>query len=325
MQLLKLSQNLRRLNLQGTKHMATKDTCVVCGSANTIVLKVHSRLSYNCCQSCWHCELINPDGNMVTSFESAQEKYFGDTSLLVHTKPNPFDEEILSVRKNLVGPVLSVSSDVLEVGPGSGAFSIWLSDHGHRVICVEQSKVLAKKLAERIPTSIVSDEFENSDIDKESIDVFCSFHVIEHVRDPLVHLQKALGVVKTGGLAFIATPNAGSWEQRFFPLLSPNFDSAHLRVFSQASLYRLCEEAGWSVEHVITPEHSIYWMRVVTKLLRRAKGEDEEETAGKYAGQNSVVINTIGRVVRIITYPLRSVQKNLGGGNELFLILKKNE
>ena len=58
-------------------------------------------LSYFCCPGCRHCELKNSAANFVTLFEEAQNKYYGDTSLLAQTKPNPLDEEILSTRKKL--------------------------------------------------------------------------------------------------------------------------------------------------------------------------------------------------------------------------------
>lgn len=303
--------------------MVENDTCVVCGSENLKVVRVRPSLSYYDCQSCRHCDLINTEGNVGKLFEAAQEKYFGEESVLSNSENSSLDDEILSSREDVVGSVLSTPSDVLEVGPGSGAFVAWLLDRGHRVIAVEQSRILANKLSGQLSAGVVLGEFENIDLEKETVDVFCSFHVIEHVRDPLAHLQKALDVVRLDGYAFIATPNAGSWQQRLFPLLSPNFDSAHLRVFSQSSLAQLCEAAGWSIVRVVTPEHTVNWIRVATKLLRRVKGEDEEETAGKYAGRNSGVINMIGWIARVVTFPLRSVQKALGGGNELFFILQK--
>ena len=299
--------------------------CVVCGAQSIRTLNVRPKLSYDVCQKCGHCELISCFKSIEKSFKFAQEKYFGESSLLTRELTSSLNDEIVSVRRNIVGSVLSRTCDVLEVGPGSGAFLNWLSQRGHRVIAVEHSKALACILSKRLDAKIFLGEFENIDIDKESIDLFCAFHVIEHVRDPVEFLRKAIGVVRAGGYGFVATPNSESWEQRAFPFVSPNFDSAHLRVFSQASLRRLCEKAGWSVVRVITPEYTMSWIRILTKALRRVKGEDEEETAGKYAGTNAELISRIGSVARVVTYPFRAIQEISKGGNELFFILKKPE
>jgi SAM-dependent methyltransferase len=154
--------------------------------------------------------------------------------------------------------------------------------------------------------------------------VFCSFHVIEHVTDPRAHLSEAARVVRPAGLAFVATPNASSWEQKLFRRLSPNFDSAHLRVFSAQSLQRLADETGWSVLYDETPEYTSGWLRVVSKAFRKLRGEDEEATAGKYASQMSPHKRWIIGAMRGLSWPLRTVQSRLQGGNEILVVLQRN-
>jgi SAM-dependent methyltransferase len=153
--------------------------------------------------------------------------------------------------------------------------------------------------------------------------LFCSFHVIEHVLDPRAHLELAIKYVKPGGLAFIATPNANSWEQRLFPRLSPNFDSAHLRVFSQKSLRILAQDVGWSVVYEKTPEYSSSWLRVFSKILRKFRGEDEEATAGKYLLNQSFSRKMLLYFIMLFSYPFRILQSLFNGGNEIFTVLKR--
>lgn len=267
--------------------------------------------------------MTSPDST-ESLFDSAQEKYYGEESFLISNKKNPLDDEIIYVRQKHIKSILSNQKDILEVGPGSGALSNWLSNQGYNVTCVEHSPFLASNISNSINATVITGEFEKLNINKCSIDLFLSFHVIEHVLDPQAHLRKAYDVVRSGGYALIATPNAGSWQQRLFTIVSPNFDSAHLRVFSSSSLLRLSEEAGWKVIRVVTPEHTIYWIRLLTKMLRRIKNEDEELTAGKYSGQSSGLIKVLLRLAQVVTYPLRVLQRYLGGGNELFFILKKS-
>ena len=60
--------------------------------------------------------------------------------------------------------------------------------------------------------------------------------------------------------------NDGSW-QILLPFSFDKFGFCASEGFSEASLSQLCEEAGWSIVRVVTPEHTIYWMCVLTKLL----------------------------------------------------------
>jgi hypothetical protein len=170
---------------------------------------------------------------------------------------------------------------------------------------------------------VINDEFEKTSIGSSVADAFCSFHVIEHVAQPIEHLAKAFEVVRAGGYAFVATPNSQAWEQRLPGRFSPNYDSAHLRIFSPISLRKVCESAGWTVAKVFTPEYTSGWLRVASKLIRHARGEDEEETAGKYYGDNSWLFRGFALFARTITSPVRLIQSICGAGNELFFVLKK--
>lgn len=301
-----------------------RKACVSCGRIRLRALRLRNELIYDVCMSCSHCEKqSSANGTPDTAFEDAQEKYFGDRSAILEVSDSPFEQEILHNRQKILGRHLPSNCSVLEVGPGGGAILDWLKNNDYNATVVEHSCVLAERLAKRFSAKVHSGEFETIDLGHDAYDAFCSFHVIEHVRDPQSHLQKAFEVVKPGGLAFVATPNARSWEQRIPGNLSPNYDSAHLRVFSEGSLTKLCAEAGWTVQQFVTPEYTVGWLRVVSKLLRRVKGEDEEATAGKYASATSIKMKAAFRFAQVLTFPVRALQVLTGGGNELFFVLYK--
>lgn len=298
--------------------------CTSCGSSHTRTAHPRSKLTYICCGSCGHCEQIQAEQDASDAFEAAQEKYYGVSSLLLLPDPDPFETELLSKRFSVLESYLKSPSKVLEVGPGAGHVLKWLLSNRHSTTAVEHSPTLARQLSNRFTIPVVTGEFESSDLEPNSFDAFCSFHVIEHVPDPLAHLTKAFELVRPGGLAFIATPNARSLEQIAFQSLSPNFDSAHTFVFSPNSLAHFSENAGWSVLSCMTPEYSSGWLRVITKAIRRLKREDEEETAGKYAKSPSTSFHTIASVAKSVMFPICAVQGRLGYGNEIFMVLKKS-
>lgn len=297
--------------------------CEVCKSKNIYHISVRANLNYIICRSCGHAFLVIPGESMQEFFLAMQKKYFGEDTVLLNSSMSPQEDEMMVKRRSVFTRFVKSPSQVLEVGPGAGSFIRWANEQGHWVTAVEDSSNLAKALRHIIGASIFVGSFENSDLPCLSQDVFCSFHVIEHVPDPRSHLVTAARIVRPGGLAFIATPNGTSWEQRFLPTLSPNFDSAHLRVFSLKSLCKLAEDTGWSVEWYETPEYTQGWMRVISKALRKLRSEDEEATAGKYGSFMSRK-PMVYELLKIFTIPFRFLQSSFLCGNEIFMVLRRN-
>jgi 2-polyprenyl-3-methyl-5-hydroxy-6-metoxy-1,4-benzoquinol methylase len=297
--------------------------CLSCHTARVRRVELRAKLAYWICQDCGHCEIADFDKNLTEAFNDAQQNYFGDVHSLTFGEQNPFEKEALKKRYSVIERNLHRSGKALEVGPGAGHIIKWLAHHGHDVTAVEHSPVFSKFLLDTLSANILTGEFESAELQPDTFDSFFSFHVIEHVPDPLLHLAKAYEVTKPGGVAFIATPNARSLQQIAFESLSPNFDSAHLRVFSPRSLQNFCEQAGWSVISKTTPEYSSSWLRVVTKAFRRLKKENEETTAGKYAQRVSSKFNLPASMIVAGSFPLRTLQSALGFGNEIFFVLKK--
>ncbi|MBO6768990.1 MULTISPECIES: bifunctional 2-polyprenyl-6-hydroxyphenol methylase/3-demethylubiquinol 3-O-methyltransferase UbiG [unclassified Erythrobacter] len=262
-----------------------------------------------------------PDG-LEAAFRNAQEKYFGDESILLTKKPTVMEREILAERKRLSERYIPAHANILEVGPGSGFFADLLQKRGNRIELVEHSPQLASALYSRLETKVHVGEFEALELSFDDTDVFCSFHVVEHVQSPLAHLRAGFSAVRPGGLGLVATPNAASWEQSFFPSLSPNFDYAHLRVFSPKSLAMFCEQAGWKVEVALTQEYMSSWLRVFSKVVRRVRREHEVETAGKYATP-SKRLEMAYKTIANLTWPFRKLQSALGGGNEVLLVVRR--
>lgn len=297
-------------------------SCEICHSPDTVLVNIRAGLEYLICRRCGHALLETPGESLLERFSASQEKYFGEDTILI--KPgDPAGEESMAKRRALFSRFVDEPANVLEVGPGGGAFLRWVTAEGHRVSAVEDSQTLADSLRSMTGADVDVGSFEKSELPSSSRDVFCSFHVIEHVPEPKAHLEEAARVVRPGGLAFVATPNATSWQQRLFPALSPNFDSAHLRVFSEQSLLQLARDSGWNVVWKETPEYTSGWLRVLSKALRKLRGEDEEDTAGKYSANLSRRTRLILAVLTKITWPMRTAQSRLHGGNEIFLVLRR--
>ena len=297
-------------------------TCPVCGHGSLSVLVITGDLHYDLCPQCALCTKHVRHGGAREDFATGQASYYDDVDADPFAEPQAIMRERAARRVAVLRAYLRTGASVLEIGPGGGQVANWLRQQDCRYLGCEVSRSLAERLeAQGIP--VVHGEFESIHL-PESYDLVLSFHTIEHVPEPRAQLTKAFSVTRAGGHFIIATPNARSWEHRLLPRLSANFDAGHLHVLSPKSLRILAEEAGWRVESCMTSEYTSDWLRVVTKFLRRIKGEDEVTSAGKYS--RSAASGSIARAISIIsvfTRPLRGLQARLGGGNEVVMVLRK--
>lgn len=280
---------------------------------------------YLCCSSCFYCEKKPELGTVDADYAASQATYYENPAIDPFLEPDIVLNEKMRHRTRLAAQYLLANDRILEVGPGRGSFLAWARNEGYSCTACEQSSVLSRELrAEGF--EVIEGEFERLSLTGQ-YDVVFSFHIIEHVASPLAHLRQAFKMTRPGGNLILATPNAASWQQRLFPALSANFDTAHLHVLSRKSLVLLGEESGWQPVQCSTPENVTGWLRLGSKMLRRMRGEDESSTAGKYAniGAESGRVNKLIRLFGMVSSPLRFLQSRLGGGNEVFVVFRKPE
>jgi SAM-dependent methyltransferase len=99
---------------------------------------------------------------------------------------------------------LDLTGDVLEIGPGFGAGTAWLVEHGASVTAVEYDAKLADKVQHRVPEArIINASGAAMPLDDASYDVVICTTMLHHV--PTVEEQDALfaearRVLKPGGV-----------------------------------------------------------------------------------------------------------------------------
>ena len=299
--------------------------CNCCGAKNWVRHKYTKTVDYFECLGCNYYFQINYlERDKVTLFEAEQLKFYGDNSLLLSSGYAALNSEIIERRYSIACQFLTPGDNIVEVGPGSGELIIMLSKFGCLATAVEHSGSLASRLLNRENISVIEGDFKNQQLSESSYDGYLSFHVIEHEIDFKKHLAMASKCVKANGYAIIATPNSQGWEHKLPFNLSPNYDSSHFQLFSKKSLTLVLKDAGWDVVAVTTPSYSIAWLRVITKIIRRMRGQNEEATGGQYAMSDSKALKIAIAIFTNITFPFRWTQERMGGGNELLIIAKRS-
>ncbi len=77
-------------------------------------------------------------------------------------------------------------------------------------------------------------------------------HLIEHVPDPRAFLSEVARILAPGGYAVITTPNVDGLQAKLFGARWRSAIPDHLTLFSPATLRRMVEETGFSVERTVT-------------------------------------------------------------------------
>ncbi len=297
--------------------------CVICNdSARWDVVIGTCGGSYRRCGVCGHETQLSADSeSRQEKFEAEQGRFYGDRAVTPSPIAGALSAARVSSRISLLRRVLK-SGRVLEVGPGQGALLRALA--GYKVTAIEQSSVLAERLKDIAGVDVICDSVESCDFEGLLFDGFLSFHVIEHVPDPVLHMRKAANVVRDNAVAIVATPNAGGIEHRMLRRHSPNYSTAHLSLFTAKSLTLALEQAGWTVTQVETPVYSDAWLRAAAALVRAIKG-DGGVTAerGMLERSKNRWVYPLFVIFDAVTYPLRKIQEICGAGNEVVVVARR--
>lgn len=296
-------------------------SCLCCNKESWSFIESTEGGDYLMCKHCGYQFQYSSDKQKC--FEREQNKFYNEESICLSPLFFLLQEKAVLKRVELVKKFIPKNGSLLEVGPGTGDVLYHLLSTGYEVEAVEHSKILAKKIKSRLDVDIRIGAFENEYFDNTLYDAYMSFHVIEHVVDVLSHLQKANSIVKKGGYAFIATPNADSWEHKLPFALSPNFSTAHLQLFSKNSLAHCLEKTGWKIVDIQTPEYTSSWLRVFTGILRKIKGKNIHSQRGEYMKSAGRGVSILVKCFSIVSYPLRFIQKRMKKGNELLIVAVK--
>lgn len=133
---------------------------------------------------------------------------------------------------------------LLDVGCGNGVFLLRASDAGWDATGIDPDP-LAVAAAQKDGLGVTQGTFE--DLEPAGMfDVITASHVIEHVYDPGLFLQKARACLVDGGMIWLATPNVASlghaWYGASWRGLEP---PRHINVFSSRALEAMLVEAGF--------------------------------------------------------------------------------
>ncbi len=174
-----------------------------------------------------------------------------------------FEEAIEHYGKTIQGGTL------IDIGCGWGALLYNARKYGMNVIGFEFTNHNVQFARQVLNLDVRQQQFADSDIPENSVDIVTMSHVLEHVPDPLKVVEKINRVLKPGGIFYCVVPNFYSLCSAYlgekWEWLDRNW---HYSQFSVDSIQKLFLKVGLNVEQISTTTGD-YGNSIPTQLLRK--------------------------------------------------------
>ena len=213
------------------------ETLVAQGSHGSTEVKNTESFTYAECLICgsWNLQGIKIDNQFYS-------KHYSDT---YYDKPSGIKavlEKVFSAYRNWVRQrmILRFSKSngdkvkILDIGSGNGNFisSLPSTVFAKSAIDVEE---MQKENATHV--TFYKGDFLTMQLPKETFDVITAWHVIEHISNPQLFIDRASSLLKKNGVLIMSTPNSNSFgfqkgKAAWFHLDAPR----HIVIFSQKGL-----------------------------------------------------------------------------------------
>ena len=254
--------------------MYTIETCSICQNNNLInhgTIKDHSitGLDFNL-SWCGKCNTLitNPRPEL-----QELNKFYQHSNYVSHSnKANNVINSIYKIarrftikwKRRLIEKQVNTGS-LLDFGCGTGQFIDYMSAKKWETYGVDPLINKSHGQEKKIFNSI-------DELTKKDFNVITLWHVLEHVYDPLGTLQSLKKILSRNGLLYIAVPNTGSLDRRFYSKYWSAYDvPRHFYHFSQSSIRMLFKLTGLKLIHTIPMKLDAYYISLLSNKYKDGK------------------------------------------------------
>jgi len=164
-------------------------------------------------------------------------------------------KNVIDVRKfRQVSSFSDVPGRILDVGCGAGSFLKVCQDSGWEVYGVDPSESAVRVALDKYDIEIGQNYFETYETDKK-FECITFWGQLEHLAEPMRGLEKAVGLLKNGGVIAFEVPSADSFLMKYLQnnKFSPYryIESArHVIFFSRASIDKICSTFNLKLSYI---------------------------------------------------------------------------
>lgn len=194
-----------------------------------------------------------------------------------------------SVEKNLIEEISEFNDNekVLDIGSGTGTFSVWMANKGLKVTGIDQSKEMIKVAQEKAEKENLEIDYVLGDAHKlpfadETFDLVVSVTAIEFVDDPKSVLKEAMRVLKPNGRLVIgALAKESPWGELYEELVEEDPNS----LFAKAHFFTE-EEIPSLLSQQFILKKGLYWPPIEefvideAKVVESQKQQEQADNAG---------------------------------------------
>ena len=163
-------------------------------------------------------------------------------------------------------PFLDKKKNILDIGSGTGVSCILLEKKGYNVTGVDPDPKNAQLINSKLKKGkCINSYFEDLKIENK-VDVIWLTHVIEHLEQPDILLEKCKEWIGPEGIICIAVPDCGNPNMLNHSLNNPY----HVYHFSKNSLKRLFGKSGYDVIQCDSLSNLKRTNRRFHKVMRKA-------------------------------------------------------
>ena len=185
----------------------------------------------------------------IDSFYTGNKTYIDgdyrtDSNLELKSGKPDFENSIDTNRRIKANLKFVAGKNIADFGCGNGDFLKNVKPYCESVLGIE----LQKSFVDSLNQNGIDCVSELSEIENSSLETIVSFHVIEHLPDPLTTLQKLKSKLRSNGKIIIEVPHAKDFL--LSGLSNENFKqftlwSQHLILHTRESLYNFLKFAGF--------------------------------------------------------------------------------
>ncbi len=170
---------------------------------------------------------------------------------------------------------------VLDVGCGNGSFLEFAKENGWDTFGAD---IRLSPETAKLTCPLWEGRLTDIDFGSNRFDVIRFNHVIEHLQNPLIELERCRSLLEPGGIVFVGVPNLAGLSPRIKNLQSKlglkrkrwrhYAATHHLYFFTPSTLRMMIERAGFSVVHWETPvdkNYGSYGGEVYRRLVERTR------------------------------------------------------
>jgi SAM-dependent methyltransferase len=265
---------------------AAMNACQVCGN-QTSTAGTRDGYHYRRCSACSHLFVTNLPS--PEKLRDVYARYSYDVSHLAALPP------VVLQRAGEIADDLAPfrrTGRVLDVGFGAGTILKAFSDRGWEAHGVETSTLAVEQARANGLRLAIEGDFLNLTLDAGSFDAVFMFELIEHLPDPRPFIERALTLLRPGGLLYLTTPNGSGLSGRLMGTAwSVARPPEHLNLFSPESIRRLVREVGFA--HVQVHAHGTNPYEIL-HYLRKSTRSRAPEASGTKNGADTETFDRVG-------------------------------